>query len=172
MDPIPPSTRNMDPDPSPTVRPFGLVHDAWGRLVLIDADGRRHAGVEPVRAFPISDPRRWISLCDVHGRELVSVESLDALSPSVREILEDELAQREFVPIIQRIVRVSGETSPSDWDVLTDRGPTRFTLDAEDDVRRLGSHRVLITDAQRLRYQVPDTRELDHASRRILDRYL
>ena len=54
----------------------------------------------------------------------------------------------------------------------TDRGPTRFTLESEDDVRRLGAHRVLITDAKRLRYHVPDTRALDPASRRVLERYL
>ena len=156
----------------PSGRPFGLGHDAWGRLVLIDAEGRRHVGVEPVRAFPISDPGRWISLCDAQGREVACVESLSDLPPAVRLTLEEELALREFVPVIKRIVRVSGELSPMVWDVETDRGATRFTLDSEDDVRRLGAHRVLITDSQKLRYQVLDARELDSASRRILDRYL
>ena len=47
------------------------------------------------------------------------------------------------------------------WDVETDRGPARFTLDTEDDVRRISAHRVLITDSRKLRYQVPDTRTLD-----------
>src|SRR3954466_9786302 len=81
-------------------RGFGLTHDAWGRLVLIDAEGRRHVGVEPVRSFPISDPGCWISLCDGQGRELVCVESLADLAPAVRRTLEDELALREFVPVI------------------------------------------------------------------------
>ena len=76
MESTQPSSRNLDRDPGPATRPFGLVRDAWGRLVLIDADGRRHVGVEPVRAFPISDPRGWISLCDIHGRELLSIEPL------------------------------------------------------------------------------------------------
>jgi hypothetical protein len=152
-------------------RPFGLSLDAWGRLVLIDADGCRHVGVEPVRAFPLSEPRRWISLCDAQGRELLSVESLDDLPPSVRQILEDELAVREFVPTIRRVIRVSGDISPSDWLVETDRGTTQFTLDNEEDVRRLGPHRVLIVDSQKLRYHVPDVRSLDAASRRILERY-
>jgi hypothetical protein len=125
-----------------------------------------------VRGFPISDPTRWISLCDTQGREIVCVESLDDLPPAVREVLEEELALREFVPVIKRIVRVSGETSPSDWEVETDRGPTQFTLDSEDDVRRLGGNRVLITDSRRLRYHVPDTRALDRASRRVLERFL
>jgi hypothetical protein len=173
MKPTPPSAgRDAAPDASTAPRPFGLVRDAWGRLVLIDADGRRHAGLEPVRAFPLSDPNRFISLCDAQGREVVCVESLDDLAPATRQVLEDELALREFVPVIQRILRISGETSPSDWDVETDRGTARFTLDSEDDVRRLGADRVLITDTQRLRYHVPDLRKLDPASRRLLERFL
>ncbi|SIN78591.1 protein of unknown function [Singulisphaera sp. GP187] len=156
----------------PTIPPFGLIQDAWGRLVLIDADGKRHVGVEPVRAFPITDPSLWISLCDTHGREILCIESLEDLSPSVREILDAELALREFVPVIKRILRLSGEISPSDWDVETDRGATRFTLDSEDDVRRISAHRVLITDSQKLRYHVPDIRLLDLSSRRILERFL
>src|SRR5438876_491120 len=98
---------------------FGLTHDAWGRLVLIDAEGERHVGVEPVRAFPISDPTRWISICDADGAELVCVADLAGLAPSMRQALEEELARREFVPVIRRIVRVSADAAPSDWDVET-----------------------------------------------------
>ena len=158
--------------PHPSSRDFGLSHDAWGRLVLIDAEGRRFVGVEPIRAFPISEPGSWISICDAEGREVFCVESLAELPASIRQVLEEELALREFVPTIQRIVRVSSSTPPSEWSVETDRGPTRFTLDSEDDIRRLGAHRVLITDAKRLRYHAPDIRVLDPGSRRVLERYL
>jgi hypothetical protein len=151
---------------------FGLSLDAWGRLVLIDAEGLRTVGVEPVRAFPVSDPTRGVSLCNPEGRELVWIEDLADLPAATRAVLEEELARREFSPVIQRIVAVSSETTPCDWDVWTDRGETRFTLSAEEDVRRLGEHRVLITDGRGIRYQVPDTRALDTASRRLLERYL
>jgi uncharacterized protein DUF1854 len=153
-------------------RGITLSVDAWGHLVLVTPDGRKHSGVEPVRAFPISDPTHWIAFCDVDGREVLCLESIEGLTLETRQVLEQELALREFVPAIKRIIRVSGEGTPSDWEVETDRGPTRFTLDNEDDVRRLGPHRVLITDMRKLRFQVPDTRTLDFHSRRILERYL
>jgi hypothetical protein len=153
-------------------RAIDLRLDELGRLVLETADGRRYVGVEPVRAFPITDPGRWVSFCDADGREVLCLESLDALPPGSRQVVEGELALREFVPVIRRIVRVSGEGTPSDWEVETDRGPTRFTLDNEEDVRRIGTSRVLITDSRKLRYQVPDTRALDHFSRRVLEHYL
>jgi hypothetical protein len=156
----------------PTTPEFGLSLDPWGRLILIDAEGKRYVGVEPVRSFPVSDPSRGISLCDGQGHEVVWVEDLSALPISTRELLASELARREFSPVIQRILSVSSDNTPSQWKVVTDRGPTQFTLDNEDDVRRLGHERVLITDARGIRYQVPDTRKLDTPSRRLLERYL
>src|SRR5689334_23727308 len=43
---------------------FSLERNPAGRLVLTRANGETHAGVEPVRTFPISDPDRFISLVD------------------------------------------------------------------------------------------------------------
>jgi hypothetical protein len=164
--------RNGMPNGQPWPQAFELSHDAWGRLVLTDADGRQHVGVELVRAFPLSDPRHGIAVCDAHGRELWWIDDLDELpAPLVRQI-EEELAQREFVPVIRRILRVSAPMEPSEWEVETDRGRTHFVLNNEDDVHRLDEHRALLTDAHGIRYLIPDTRQLDAASRRLLERYL
>jgi uncharacterized protein DUF1854 len=150
---------------------FGLTYDPWERLVLIDAQGRRHVGVEPIRSFPLSDPSQWISLCDAEGREIVCLEDLTVLPPRVREVLEEELKRREFMPRIYRLVGVSG-TAPSEWQVETDRGATTFLLKSEEDIRRIGAERILIVDAFGCRYLVADIRALDSASRRMLERYL
>lgn len=151
---------------------FGLSHDAWGRLILIDAEGRRHVGVEPVRAFPLSDPGHWISLLDEHGHEISQVEDLADLPPNVRQLLEEELARREFLPTIRRIVRFSSDSLPCEWEVETDRGPTQFLVETEDQVRRLGPDRLLITDSRGLRYQIREVHALDAPSRRLLERFL
>ncbi|MDR3639407.1 MAG: DUF1854 domain-containing protein [Isosphaeraceae bacterium] len=157
---------------SATVQSLGLAVDPFGRLVLTDPSGATHVGVEPVRAFPLSDPNHWIALVDAEGHEVVNIESLDDVAPDVKKLLEAELATREFVPIVQRVVRISGDIFPAKWTVETDRGATVLELDSEDDIRRIESHRVLITDARKMRYQVPDTRKLDAHSRRVLERYL
>jgi hypothetical protein len=156
----------------PGPAPFGLRHDAWGRLVLTDTDGREHVGVEPVRAFPITDPRRGVALRDADGHELLWIDDLDALPAALRSILEEDLARREFVPVLRRIVAVSAPVEPSEWEVETDRGCTRFVLNSEDDVRRLSDRRALIVDAHGIRYLIPDIDALDATSRRLLERYL
>ncbi len=140
-------------------------------MVMIDSDGRRHVGVEPVRTFPLTDVQHWISIVDSEGRELACVHDLSDLAPAVRQVLEEELSRREFVPVLQCVNSIS-ETEPSEWDIDTDRGRTRFVLNSEDDVRRLGPYSGLVIDVNGIRYLIEDMRKLDANSRRILERYL
>ncbi len=166
----------MSPSPSASEllagRGFELLRDALGRLAVVDADGRRYDNVEVYRAFPISAEDGWISICDAEGHEILWIREWQALSPAQRTILKEELSRREFVPVIERILRVDADADPSEWEVETDRGPVSFLLDSEDDVRRLPDSAALVLDTHGIRYLIPDTRQLDAASRRILERYL
>ena len=151
---------------------FQLERDSWDQLTMIDAEGVRHENVEPIRSFPLTDPDHGISICNADGHEILWIENLADVLPDVREILVDDLRRHEFVPIIERIVGVSAEIDPCHWDVVTDRGRTQFLLDSEEDVRRMGAFRTLIRDSHGIRYLVRDLRQLDTASRRVLERYL
>jgi hypothetical protein len=151
---------------------FDLKQDAWGRLVMMDSTNRQHIGVEPVRAFPLSDPEHGIALCDAEGHELMWIDDLADLPGPIQEVLLGELAKREFVPVIFRVLKVSALVEPCEWQVETDRGPTSFLLQSEDDIHRLDEHRALVTDAHGIRYLIQDTRTLDSTSRRLLERYL
>lgn len=153
-------------------RQLELSRDPWGRLCLELPDGTAYAGVTPVRLFPLSQPDRWISLCDQKHNEIFLLENLVDLPDPAQRLVEQELAQREFIPIIERVLRVSGLSEPCEWDVETDRGPTTFVLASEDDVRRLGDDRALVVDAERIRYLINSLSGLDPRSRRILEWYI
>ena len=157
--------------PSPPPR-FSLARDQWGQLVFIAHDGARHSPVVPIPLFPISAPNEWVSIRGADGGELACIEDPSTLDPDVRQLLDEELARREFVPVIERIVRVSGTSEPCEWTVQTDRGPTRFVLKSEDDVRRIGDGQILIVDAHGTRYQIPDIKSVDAKSRRIVEWYV
>jgi len=163
---------NRSDQPDNAALPFALAHDDFGRLVLVDASGQRHVGVEPVRAFPLSDPDQWVSLVDAAGREQIVIRRLGDLPAELRAAVQRELALRDFLPVVQRIVAISTQADPSQWEVETDRGPARFVLASEDDIRRLGPHRAMIVDAQGVRYLIADTRALDAESRKLLANYL
>src|SRR3978361_1007951 len=85
-----------------------FARDEWGHLVLTLPGQIGPAVVTPTPLFPISEPDKWISLRGEDGVELACVEDPNTLSSDARQLLHDELARREFVPVIERIVRVSG----------------------------------------------------------------
>ena len=151
---------------------FELARDAFGRLVLTTADGERHVGVAPVRAFPIQAPDEGVSLMTADGREAAWIPSLAALAPELRSLLEAELQGREFMPEIQAIRSVSSYATPSTWQVATDRGDTSFVLRGEEDIRRIGQDTLLISDSHGIHFLLRDLHGLDRQSRKILDRFL
>ncbi len=151
---------------------FQLERNAFGRLVFTAANGERHIGVVPVRAFPIAAPDEGVSLVSAEGHELAWVDRLDALPLSLRELLQEELASREFTPEILRLRGVSTFSTPSTWEVETDRGSTSFVLKGEEDIRRLGASSLLIAASQGVQFKVRDRHALDRTSRRLLERFL
>ena len=151
---------------------FSLARDEFGRLVLTTADGERHVGVAPVRAFPIQAPDEGVSLMTGDGREVAWIASLAALAPELRDLLQAELQGREFMPEIRAIRSVSSYATPSTWQVSTARGDTSFVLRGEEDIRRIGLDTLLISDSHGIHFLLRDLQGLDRQSRKILDRFL
>lgn len=160
----------------PVTSPFTLSRNAFGKLVYVDAGGTRHEGVTPVRAFALTAPDQGLSLVSAEGKELQWIERLDDLPEATRSLLAEEFAQREFMPVIQRIVAVGSYATPSTWQVETDRGATELILKSEDDIRRLrgtaGTSGLLIADSNGIHYLIRDRNALDAHSRKILKRFL
>jgi len=151
---------------------FRLERNAHGHLVHIAADGTRSENCIPVRAFPIAAPDEGISIVGTDGHELAWIDRLSQLAEAPRRLLEEELAQREFTPVILRIRSVSTFATPTTWDVETDRGDTRLVLEVEENIRRLGGGALLIADERGVQFLIRDRFGLDKASRRLLERFL
>lgn len=151
---------------------FELRRDAFGRLVLTDAQGAEHVGVLAVRAFPIHAADEGIALVDGDGHELAWVPCLDQLDEPRRALLAEALEQREFMPRLLRVTAVSSFATPSTWSVETDRGPTSFVLKGEEDIRRLGPGLLIVNDAHGVQYLIQDLLGMDKHSRKLLDRFL
>lgn len=177
--PVPEQDPKKDTMTSPSQIPgtpppsFTLSRNAHGRLVLTLADGVPHVGALPVRAFPITAPSDGLSLFGTDGHELVWIDRLDQLPTAQRTLIEEELAAREFVPTIERLVHVSSFATPSTWTVQTNRGQVDLVLKAEEDIRKLeGRTRLLITASDGMQYSVPNVGAMDKHSRRLLGRFL
>lgn len=157
---------------TPTLPAFRLQRDSYGQLVLTAHNGERHAGVVPVRAFPIGAPDDGIALVNVEGHEVGWVDRIADLPPEIRRLVEEELASRDFMPEIEKILEVSSFVCPSTWQVATNRGRAALILRGEEDIRRLSQTRLLIADTHGIQFLVRDIGTLDRHSRKLLDRFL
>jgi len=149
-----------------------LQRNTYGKLLLTTDGGVTHEGVVPVRAYPISAPGGQISLMGPNGHELAWIERLDDLPADARTLVEDELARREFMPEIRRLLSVSSFATPSTWQVDTDRGPATLVLKGEEDIRRMGQGVLLIADTHGVNFMIRRLADLDRHSRKLLDRFL
>jgi Domain of unknown function (DUF1854) len=153
-------------NPTSTVK-----RDSAGRLELT-INGEVFRNVTPVRAYPVTAPHEGIVLMSKDGKELLWIARMADCEPQFAALVNEELAQRDFMPVISEITRVSSFVTPCTWTVATDRGVTQFILRGEEGIRKLGAGALLISDSYGLQYLVPDYRKLDRAGRKILDRFL
>jgi len=151
---------------------FQMARNLAGRLVLTLPSGQVHEGVTPIRAFPVQAPQEFVALVSTEGKELLWIDRLAEVPEDVRHLINEEIVSREVMPVIQQLLSVSTYSTPSTWEVVTDRGPTKLILKGEEDIRRLGGSSLIITDSHGLRFYVSDMLQLDKHSRRLLDRFL
>lgn len=163
----------MNPHPllNLTQTAAGLARNAYGQLVLTLPDGQVREGVLPARAFPIQAPERDISLLDADGHEVAWIDELARVPEPAQGLIRAALAEREFMPEIRAILGVSSFSTPSTWQVRTDRGDTALVLKGDEDIRRLNGNTLLVTDTHGIQFLIRDVAALDRESRRLLDRF-
>jgi len=105
-----------------TITNFTLHRDSFGRLNLTDAAGTLYENVAPVRAFPIQAPEEGLSLVNTDGKEIAWLDHLSDLPSEQADMVREDLAGREFMPVIQTIQSVTSYATPCTWKVKTDRG--------------------------------------------------
>lgn len=156
---------------NPTPPAFTLARSANRKLVLTDATGAVHGDALPVRLFPLTDPAHWVAVVASDGRELCCIEDPAMLPDGQREILMEALAYREFVPVLREIHSIRRAAHGYEWDVTTDLGRVRFTVENDESIQPLGGGSIVILDQRNTRYLIPDPAALDPKTRQKLERY-
>lgn len=152
---------------------FVLERNTFGKLVLTNTLGERFDGVVPVRAFPVQSPDDGISLVNLEGQEVAWIDKLAEVPEPAKSLIQAELATREFMPVISKIVSVTSFSTPCTWTVETDRGKTEFVLRGDEDIRRIGSEgALLVADSHGIQFLIRDHFALGASSKKILDRFL
>jgi hypothetical protein len=145
-----------------------IRRDDKGRPIHVH-DGEEKLVYQVARAFPLSTPEDYVSLLDEDGKELGMIHHMGELDDSSKTIVAEELEKAYFIPRIKKILRLKEVYGGvTDFSVETDRGYRDFEVRGREGIRLMGLSRIIITDVDGNKYEVPDSRGLDSRSRSLL----
>lgn len=116
--------------------------------------------------FPLSKKDHFLVLFNEDG-EIGIIYSLDQLKPEYRQVVDEVLERRYFVPEITQVVKVEEKYRLVHWKVITDRGPMDFYTRTRHDIVVKGT-RIYIRDIDYNRYLIRDYKALSTQSQREL----
>jgi uncharacterized protein DUF1854 len=150
-----------------------LFYHPEGMARLTVDDDRSYLRVKLAMAAPLSRPRKYVSLLNGKGEEIVLLPDLDALDPGSRQVAEEELQRRYLSSRILRLVSLKQEFGVTYWEAETDRGIRDFVVrDLQENCVWLSDSHLLLIDVDGSRFEIPDRHQLDEQSRQLLDAIL
>lgn len=148
---------------------FTLEVDPQGRVILKRPDEADVVDARIRRAFPWSQPERFVSIRSSEGKELLLVEDLALLPPATRQVIQSQLDKWAFIPTISRVLKVDVRFGFQQWTVQTDRGEIHFRVQEREDIRFLDNGRFSIKDVDGCLYELPSLTDLDEQSRKAVE---
>ena len=155
--------------------PRNAVFTPSGGFAALDVEGEHYDRVVVCRAFPFTEPDRWLSVrpADDVKHEIGLIERPGEFDEATRALLDEQLALRYFTPKILRIRSAVDKHGFSTIDADTDRGRCKFSFrGGSDAVTRLSETRVIFTDLDGDRYEIPDVTKLTRREQKKIDVYL
>ena len=125
------------------------------------------------RQFPLEMLWEFISVLDEEQQEIGIIRRIDLFEDRQRELLETELRRRYFAPVIEEILHVKERYGFSYWKVRTSEGTVNFTLhDTFRSIFRARENRLILSDVDGNRFEIPDVEKLDRKSYKKIELYL
>lgn len=125
------------------------------------------------RMFPFETPDEYIAVLDRDGKEYGVIRRLSDFDGEQVEIIKKELARKYFCPEITRIYSVKEKLGTSYWDVETDNGRMKFSMqDTYRNIIRISETRLILNDSDGNRFSIKDVGALDRKSYRKIELYL
>jgi len=146
-----------------------------GDQILCHHDGADEpVAVRLSLARPLSHSQGKIVLLKAGKKEEVaSLDGLAGLDNHSREIVQEELRKRYFLPKIIKVLSTSASFGNRYWHVVTDRGNKRFLMKSpETNVTWLTDDRCILRDTLGNCYEIESMKLLDRASQVHADRVL
>lgn len=147
-----------------------------GGFVSMEFNGTSYDRVLLYRTFPFTDPSHYISVRESNekAREIGVIKDLDVdLSKEEVKMIKEQLDLRYFTPIIKKVNDIKEEYGYAYFNVKTNFGVCKFTIQMNGgSVFHLSENRILITDLDGNRFEVPDLLKLSAKELKKLDLFL
>ena len=146
-----------------------------GGFVSLKTGGKEYARVGIYLTFPLTNPEEFISIreADEKAKEIGMIEKLSQLKPDQQEMIREQIKLRYFIPIITKVLDVKDEYGYAYWHAQTNFGVCRFTTRMSGNaVVSLSDSRLMVTDIDGNRYEIPDFYQLSIMERKKLDLFI
>ena len=146
-----------------------------GGFIALKTGDEEYERVGVYLTFPLTNPEEFISIreSDEKAKEIGIVEKLTDLEKDQQEMLREQIKLRYFRPVITKVLDVKDEYGYAYWNVVTSFGACRFTTHMGGDaVIHLSDSRLLVTDIDGNRYEIPDFYQLSVVERKKLDLFI
>ena len=141
-------------------------------VIFVDVEfytGEKFTGVELRRMFPITGLTKYIALVDSEGEQIAIIRDLNDLMEESRAVAEKVLEEYYMIPRITKFLKMSQKFKIWMWTAETDKGVCTFEIRNHiTAVKPLYDGRVLIKDANDNRYEIPDVKQLDKKSLKMI----
>ena len=146
-----------------------------GGFVSLKFGEKEYSRVGVYLTFPLTEPEEYISIreADEKAKEIGIIEKLSQLDKDQQEMIREQVKLRYFMPTILKVLDIKDEYGYAYWNVTTSFGACRFTTRMSGDaVITLGESRLLVTDIDGNRYEIPDFYQLSVTERKKLDLFI
>lgn len=147
-----------------------------GGFVSMKIEEEFYPRVQIYHAFPFTEPDSYISIreADEKAKEIGVIKNFQKdISKESKEMLKEQLRLRYFTPVIEKIMNIKNEYGFAYFDVLTNHGACRFTIHmGGGSVVNLSDTRLMITDLDGNRFEIPDVTRLTAPELKKLDLFL
>ena len=146
-----------------------------GGFVSLKTGDKEYDRVGIYLTFPLTGPEEFISIreADEKAKEIGIIEKLSQLDKEQQEMIREQIRLRYFMPVITRVLEIKDEYGYAYWHVMTNFGVCRFTTQMSGDaVVSLSDSRLMVTDIDSNRYEIPDFYALSVMERKKLDLFI
>lgn len=145
-------------------------------VLTLEQEGKDMGRVQITRLFPFQSPEEMLSVSieeDEGVKELGIIKSLDLLPEGQRQIVQDYLRYKYFIPSIQKVGKIEEKLGYVYMDVTTVLGGKTICIaDVTTNLRLVRGKTITIIDVQGNRYCIEDIDSLNRESRQKIEMYI